>query len=231
MNRIEESICFYTRNDYLLINDLLWGNSDNIEKVIKIIVENSKACMKEAEEIGIENRWRGGPERCHALYEAYQKRTPKDLTANAKTKLIVQAKNDIENLFAAMQPCKTQMLLYRNLRLKDIQEYRINQPLKTLGFSSCSKEKYNKPYGKDHQFIRFNIHIPENTLMLDLDNYPDWNNEQGEVLLPPFTARTERVFKSETPDCLYEVELTLLKTHKPEIKLNPNELFKTEPQK
>ena len=44
MNRIEESICFYTRNDYLLINDLLWGNRSNIEKSMQIITEDSKAC-------------------------------------------------------------------------------------------------------------------------------------------------------------------------------------------
>lgn len=224
MNQLEESIYFYTLNDYLLINNLLWGNAKKLEKSIQIIYDDAKASIALAERIGIENRWRGTPERCNAVYNAHRKRTPEILDKKSKAKFILRAKQDIENIYGAMKPSQTDMVLYRNIRLCDVKEddYGLSKELKQYGFSSCSKRPCESSYNsKDKKFVRFKIIIPKNTLMLDLDNFPDWNNEKGEVVLPPFKAKVCRHFlKQNNPDCLYEVELFLNKTFKPKILLN-----------
>ena len=64
MNKYEEALWFYCRNDYIIINNLLWGNWDKLEKGMQIVVDDAKGVMKEADEIGIENRWQGTPEEC-----------------------------------------------------------------------------------------------------------------------------------------------------------------------
>ena len=54
----KETLRFYTTNDYLLINGLLWGESaETINKYIEIINQDGRATMKEADEMGYDVRW------------------------------------------------------------------------------------------------------------------------------------------------------------------------------
>ncbi|MDE7385327.1 MAG: ADP-ribosyltransferase, partial [Anaeroplasmataceae bacterium] len=49
----KNSIRFYTTNDYLLINGILWEENDSyIDDIIKIINADGLAVMHEAEEQG-----------------------------------------------------------------------------------------------------------------------------------------------------------------------------------
>ena len=49
----KETLRFYTTNDYLLINGLLWGESaETINKYFEIINQDGRATMKEADEMG-----------------------------------------------------------------------------------------------------------------------------------------------------------------------------------
>ena len=54
----KEILRFYTTNDYLLINGLLWNEKDDvIDEFIRIINEDGRGVMKEAEEMGFSKRW------------------------------------------------------------------------------------------------------------------------------------------------------------------------------
>ena len=54
----KEAIRFYTTNDYLLINGLLWKEDrDVIKEKIRIINEDGRAVMQEAVDQGFGRRW------------------------------------------------------------------------------------------------------------------------------------------------------------------------------
>ena len=54
----KETLKFYTTNDYLLINGILWGEDEStIDTLIHIINEDGLGVMKEARELGFDVRW------------------------------------------------------------------------------------------------------------------------------------------------------------------------------
>lgn len=54
----KETLQFYTKNDYLLINGLLWGIDENTTNTyIQLINEDGRGVMKEAIEQGYDTRW------------------------------------------------------------------------------------------------------------------------------------------------------------------------------
>jgi len=54
----KETLQFYTANDYLLINGLLWGEDEKtIEKYIQLINKDGRGVMAEAMEQGFDVRW------------------------------------------------------------------------------------------------------------------------------------------------------------------------------
>ena len=53
----KETLRFYTTNDYLLINGLLWGVSEEmIDTFIRIINQDGRGVMQEAVEMGFDVR-------------------------------------------------------------------------------------------------------------------------------------------------------------------------------
>ena len=65
-----EAIRFYTTNDYLLINGLLWGEKPSvINEFIDLINTDGRAVMKEAEEMGFDVRWNCDKAAGEKLYE------------------------------------------------------------------------------------------------------------------------------------------------------------------
>lgn len=72
----KETLNFYTTNDYLLINGLLWGESEKkINAYIDIINQDGLAVMKEAAEMGYDVRWGCSKEEGERRYKIYQKRS------------------------------------------------------------------------------------------------------------------------------------------------------------
>lgn len=223
MNKYEEALWFYCRNDYIIINDLLWGNWDKLEKGMQIVVDDAKGVMKEADEIGIENRWQGTPEECQKIYNAYKKRTPKALDELGKKQLIKQANDDIDNLCKILKPCKEDITLYRNVRALDFREHFVGDKITMKGFSSCSKNKVEESFGGGPKFFRLNLVVPKGTLCIDTALFSQYANEQDEVILPPFECIVKSVKSSKNQNCLCEVDVVLSKTLKPQIPKNSYE--------
>ena len=70
----KETLRFYTTNDYLLINGLLWKVEEKtIDVFIQLINEDGRAVMAEAVEQGYDVRWNCSKEEGARLFNVYPK--------------------------------------------------------------------------------------------------------------------------------------------------------------
>ena len=69
----KETLRFYTTNDYLLINGLLWGeDEETIDIFINLISEDGRGVMNEAIKQGVDVRWNCSKDEGDRLYKIYQ---------------------------------------------------------------------------------------------------------------------------------------------------------------
>ena len=130
----KETLRFYTTNDYLLINGLLWGESaETINKYIEIINQDGRATMKEADEMGYDVRWDCSKEDGERLYRIYQKRFPIIDSENIRHQIMEQAKTDISNMMACLEPLASELVLYRNIKSKFVSDLEEGNVINYLG--------------------------------------------------------------------------------------------------
>lgn len=201
---LEESISFYTRNDYLIVNNLLCGDLDRLWKGAEIANGDAKGVLKERDE-GIrtmdeeEVTW-------------YMGRIFEQLDGEAKAKILATAQQDATNILGAMSPTKDGMTLYRNARLGDaliscrpgdIVEFRI--------ISSTLTAPAEASFGGGSDFYRYIIDLPPGTPVLELNRFPvGIRNEEYEVLLPPMRCRVKGVCEGCGECCKGIVELEFM---------------------
>ena len=194
----KETIKFYTTNDYLLINGLLWGEDEQtIDALIHIINEDGLGVMKEARELGYDVRWGCTKEEGERIYQVYQKRFPVISSETVKKQIIERARNDISNMMACMERLTTDLCLYRNIKSKFIADLAEGQTVDYLGFSSCSLQPHiaeQAMYGSGSCTL-FVIKVPAGTPAIRLDQMPDVQNEPDEVILPPIKFFVEKIDK------------------------------------
>lgn len=86
-----------------------------------------------------------------------------------------------------MEPLTAELVLYRNIKTKFLDNIAEGKSLRYLGFSSCSLKAHiaeNATYGSSGCTL-FEITVPAGTLAIRLDLVPDVQNEPDEVILPP----------------------------------------------
>ncbi|MBQ3096192.1 MAG: hypothetical protein IJC53_07165 [Clostridia bacterium] len=192
----KETLRFYTTNDYLLINGLLWGECEKtIDAFIQLINEDGRAVLAEAVEQGFDVRWNCSIEEGERLHQIYQKRFPLIDNQNAKNQILEQAKIDISNMLSCMTPLTSEMVLYRNIKTKYVDNLEQGMLLDYLGFSSCSLHPHvaeNATYGSSRCTLA-EITIPAGTPAIRLDLMPDVQNEPDEVILAPMTFFVTKV--------------------------------------
>ena len=186
----KETLRFYTTNDYLLINGLLWGKSaDTINEYIKIINQDGRATMKEATEMGYDVRWECSKEDGERLFRIYQRRFPVIESEDIRQQIIERAKADIANMMSCLEPLTSELVLYRNIKSKFVSNLEEGSVIKYLGFSSCSLNPHTAEdamYGSGGCTLT-QITVPAGTLAIRLDLMPDVQNEPDEVILAPMT--------------------------------------------
>ena len=194
----KETLQFYTTNDYLLINGLLWGECEKtIDIFIQLINEDGRGVMAEAVEQGFEVRWNCSKEEGERLYQIYQKRFPIINNQNVKNQILAQAWIDISNIMSCMTPLASEMVLYRNIKTKFVDNLEQGMSLNYLGFSSCSLRPHvaeNATYGSSGCTL-VEIIAPAGTNDIRLDLMPDVQNEPDEVILAPmefFVTKVDR---------------------------------------
>ena len=184
----KETLNFYTTNDYLLINGLLWGESEKkINAYIDIINQDGLAVMKEAAEMGYDVRWGCSKEEGERRYKIYQKRFPIIDSENIRHQIIERAKADIANMMSCSEPLISELVLYRNIKTNFVSNLEEGSIIKYLGFSSCSLNPHTAEdamYGSGGCTLA-EIIAPVGTPAIRLDLMPDVQNESDEVILAP----------------------------------------------
>ncbi len=184
----KETLRFYTTNDFLLINGLLWGeDAKTIDMFIQLINADGRGVMAEAVEQGFDARWNCSKEEGEKLYQIYQKRFPVIDDQNVKDQILERARTDIANMMACMAPLASELVLYRNIKSKFVDHLEEGMPLNYLGFSSCSLSPHmaeNAEYGSSGCTL-VEITAPAGTPAIRLDLMPDVQNEPDEVILAP----------------------------------------------
>ena len=197
----KESIRFYTTNDYLLINGLLWGTDEKtIDIFINLINEDGRGVMAEAVEQGFDVRWNCSKEEGDRLYQIYRKRFPVIDSEAVREQILERARVDIANMIACMTPLETDMVLYRNIKTRFVENLGKGMTLDYLGFSSCSLNPHiaeNAEYGSSGCTLA-EIIVPAGTLAIRLDLMPDIQNEPDEIILAPVKFMVTKVDKTES---------------------------------
>lgn len=194
----KETLQFYTANDYLLINGLLWGEDEKtIEKYIQRINKDGRGVMAEAMEQGFDVRWSCSKAEGERLYQIYQKRFPILDDLSVKNQILEQARMDISNMMSCMTPLTSELVLYRNIKTKFTDQLEQEMIFHHLGFSSCSLSPHiaeNATYGSNECTL-VEITAPAGTPAIRLDLIPDVQNEPDEIILAPIDFLVTKIEK------------------------------------
>jgi len=197
---IEETIFFYTRNDYLIINNLLCGNMNRLWQVAEIVNNDSKGVLKE---------YKNGERTLDKKsLKRYQCRIYEKLDDEVKAKILKTAKNDISNILNAMKPTNHQIVLHRNVKIDDaLSHCNLNDIVEFKIISSTSIT----PSDPNYDFYRYEITVPKNEPVLELDQFDYFiRNEDGEILLPPMKCRIKNIRNNDKGNCKRTIELEYL---------------------
>jgi hypothetical protein len=210
MNDLETTIYFYVRNDAFIINNILCGNIDFLWENIKPILDDNKGVLKEHE---------GGlrPPLDDITVKRLQSRIYEELDNAAKEKILKTAWSDIHNILTAMEPAQNELKFYRTIIAIDddprphiqlLTDYKAGD---IIEFKNISSTSITPGWGEDsgHGFYKFEITVPKNGLILELDRF-DCRNEEGEVLLPPMKCKIKSVCGGTNEKCkgIFELEFT-----------------------
>ena len=194
----KETLQFYTANDYLLINGLLWGEDEKtIEKYIQLINKDGRGVMAEAMEQGFDVRWSCSKAEGERLYQIYQKRFPILDDLSVKNQILEQARMDTSNMMSCMTPLTSELVLYRNIKTKFTDQLEQEMIFHHLGFSSCSLSPHiaeNATYGSNECTL-VEITAPAGTPAIRLDLLPDVQNEPDEIILAPMDFLVTKIEK------------------------------------
>ena len=194
----KETLQFYTANDYLLINGLLWGEDEKtIEKYIQLINKDGRGVMAEAMEQGFDVRWSCSKAEGERVYQIYQKRFPILDDLSVKNLILEQARMDISNMMSCMTPLTSELVLYRNIKTKFTDQLEQEMIFHHLGFSSCSLSPHiaeNATYGSNECTL-VEITAPAGTPAIRLDLLPDVQNEPDEIILAPMDFLLTKIDK------------------------------------
>ncbi len=214
---LEETISFYTRNDFAIINHLLIGNYDGLWKYALIAYNDNR---------GILDEYAQGLRTVNSDYDikwinCLQKRLLPALDDTAKEIVIRNANRDIANILNAMRPANKPMQLYRTAWIDNqyagentfaySREYRslqfgMDSVLEIKTITSCSLTPYRETDDVGSNFYRYEIHVPCGLPVLELDQFVT-HNEDGEVLLPPMKCRVIGIRSTDIMRCKGIVDL------------------------
>lgn len=204
----KETLRFYTANDYLLINGLLWGeDAETVDQYIRLVNEDGRGVMAEALAQGFDVRWNCSREEGERLYEVYRRRFPLIDQPGIKEKILAQAGRDISNMMACLKPLASDLVLYRNMKTRYVNKLTAGSTLNHPGFSSCSLRPHaaeNASYGSGGCTLA-EILVPAGMPAIRLDLLPDVRNEPDEVILAPaafLVTRTDREMGRISLTCL-----------------------------
>ncbi len=210
MQKELESLFFYTRNDYLIVNNLLLDNLANIEHLMQVVNQDYEWMIEEmkndpAKRLGLKK------ELADEVYTWYQQRYQNKIDVK---KTLERAREDIKNLRKLCAPSTENKVLYRNIKSTHFSDFENKKEYNYSAFASCLNKSTDViySYGPKDKYIELVINVSQGFPIIDLDKLPEFvTNEKGEVILPPFSATIKSIKKSNQPKSVAVVELELKK--------------------
>jgi hypothetical protein len=213
---LEESVSFYTRNDFAILNRLLVGDYDGLWKYAELAYNDNRGIIDEYA--------RGEREICGEYdvkwLASLKKRVIDGINEETKRIILGNARQDIANLLGAMQPSERKLRLYRTAWLdtnapQNTYAYSREYPalelaadavleLKTISSYSMTPYREDDDVGSD--FYRYELSVPRGAPVLELDKFA-CHNEDGEVLLPPMRCRVTEIIRGERKNCRAVIRL------------------------
>lgn len=213
---LEETISFYTRNDFAILNHLLTENYNELWKYALLAYNDNQ---------GIIDEYSNGKRTIDSDYDVkwlncLKKRIITKFDEAAKTVIVRNAKNDITNILGAMRPSKS-MHLYRTAWINDkytqLSKFAYSREYKSVSFevgdtleikiiSSFSFTPYREQEDIGSDFYRYEVAVPNGLPVLELDQFPT-HNEDGEVLLPPMKCKVIGIRPTKIPGCRGIIEI------------------------
>ena len=214
---LEETISFYTRNDFAVLNHLLVENYDDLWKYALIAYNDNR---------GILDEYKRGLRTVNSdddvkWMNCLQKRLLTSLDDAAKEMIITNAKNDIKNILRAMYPANKPMRLYRTAWIDNqyatestfaySREYKalkfgVGSVIEIKTITSCALTPYREGDDIGSNFYRYEFHIPCGLAVLELDQFAT-HNEDGEVLLPPMKCKVTAIRDTNITHCKGIIDL------------------------
>lgn len=210
LSDIEETIYFFTRNDYNLIREFHRETSRGQKlQWIEFCIDDNRKVLNEYE-TGIRDA--NSPldqKKIHSL----KKRAFEGAIVNGNDFLMEKIRETLEKdillIYKEMVQTEEELMVYRtedvgghNITSADIGKIKSFKIIK-----STSLTPYQEEVRKD--FYRFEIIIPKNNLVLELDRF-DTHNEKGEVLLPPTACRITNVEVSANKECRAIIKMEVI---------------------
>ncbi len=223
---LEESISFYTRNDFAIMNHLLIHNYDDLWAYAMPAYQDNQ---------GILDEYRCGVRTVGSEYEvkwinSLQKRLVDGLNDTTKQIIVENAKRDISNILGAMSPASDDITLFRTAWIDEAacsaDQYPYSREYKALELkpdclvelgiiSSFSLTPYRENDNVGSDFYRYEISVRCGQPVLELDQFIT-HNEDGEVLLPPMKCRVLDIRESEDARCKGIIRLEYLEQLSPD---------------
>ncbi len=208
---LEESVSFYTRNDFAVINRLLIKDYDGLWKYAQLAYDDNRAIIQE---------YKSGIREIESDYDrkwlkCLQSRLIEDMDDAAKQTIIENAENDIRNLLDAMTAAKEDMHLFRtawvDAKAQAVEAFAYSREYRALNFvtgdcidlhtiSSFSLTPYRENEDVGSPFYRYELSVPRGCPVLELDRFIT-HNEDGEVLLPPMRCKVTGIEHIEKNNC------------------------------
>jgi len=89
--------------------------------------------------------------------------------------------------------------------------YRPNDIVEFKIISSASIVPVDQSFGHDSNFYRYEITVPKNGYVLELDQFDNFiRNEDNEILLPPMKCRVKNTRDNSNGNCKGIIELEYL---------------------
>ncbi len=218
---LEESISFYTRNDFAIINHILTSNYADMCKFAIIAYRDNEAILEE---------YNSGVRTIDSVYDekwinSLGKRIIGELGEAEKQIVIRNAENDISNILSAMGPATNIMHLYRTAWIDksvcSVEKYPYSREYKALDFeignvydikiiSSYSMSPYREDEDVGSDYYRYEIDIVKGDYILELNQFIT-HNEDGEVLLPPMKCKVIDIHPVSDGRCKGIIKLQYIK--------------------
>lgn len=204
---LEKAVSFYTRNDFAILNTLLFGDFDTLWGWVWVAYGDNQ---------GIINEYENGTRTIQSEYDVkwlncLRERLINELDEPTKVRVLETARADIANILGAMVPAEEELHLFRTAWIDEkyaldgtypySREYKAirltpGSLLEIKTITSCSLTPYREDEDVGSSFYRYEFHVPKGQPVLELDQFVT-HNEPGEVLLPPMLCSVTDISKKQ----------------------------------